>query len=130
MQKMGLGVLKVLAGATALALGCLAIVYSVEIVAFFGDNAMWIIAGLGVWIGVSIVLGLAVGTMLRKPDVRPSAAPPAAPDVPSAPAAPAVPAVPSRAAAGFLDIPFPTSPHDSEQGVALNAPTRTRRPAP
>lgn len=117
MQKTGLGVLKVLAGATALALGCLAVVYSVEIVAFFGDNAMWILAGLGLWTGLSVVLGLAVGPMLRKADGRPPTAELAAPASTSAPST------------GFVDIPFPTSPHDSEQGIAINAPTRSRLPA-
>lgn len=119
MKKKSVGVLRVLAGAATLALACLAVIYSVEILAFLGDNWMWIIAVLLLWTALSVVLGLVLGPMFRKAGLREPAAAPVAPTAPAAPAAPS-------SAAGLIDIPSPASPHDSEQGVPLSGPTRRR----
>jgi hypothetical protein len=82
MRRASLGVLKALAAGATLALGCFAIVSSAEIVAFFGAYAMWIMAGLAVLTAL-VVVGLALGPLLRRSGRQ---------QAPAAPAAPAEPA--------------------------------------
>ncbi|MCW2633627.1 MAG: hypothetical protein JWR88_2589 [Pseudonocardia sp.] len=74
MRRASLGALRVLAAGTTLALGCFAIVSSAEIVAFFATHAMWIMAGLAVLTAL-VVVGLALGPLLRKPGRQQHAAP-------------------------------------------------------
>ncbi len=118
MRRVGRALLKALTGGAVLGLGCLAVVYSAEIVAFFGDNALWVLGGLAVWTVASVVVGLFIGAMLRQTaEVLP---PQVGVGVPVKPATGAGPEAPT------VDIPVPTSPHDSEQGVPLTGPARRR----
>lgn len=114
MQKVGRGVGKASVGVAVLALAALTVVYAAEIVAFLGRNAWWIVGGLVLWTAVSVVLGVTIGRMLRRSDLREPGLDPALP----------------AKAADVVEIPSPSSPHDSEQGGPLRAPTRrwlTRR---
>lgn len=115
---------KAFAGVAALGLGCLAVVYAAEIVAFFGSHSLWVLGGLAVWIAVSLGVGLLIGAAVRNRDSQQPAPAPAAAQTTATDAASEQP-VATTPPAAIPHIPSPTVAHESEQGVPLKGPTRS-----